>query len=227
MTINIPVPTAEPQGKYYVPTETKPTSRIIWHQRPQPPNQPLFSEHPTESEESSSERNDGESTASLQCKISTPVFTQWNNALATPSSPFFPTLMCIPVCRCSRDNLTHGYKSLKLQKHLWHLTNFWPELKVKFWFGVINNLLPTGREFPISRCCFVPLRSLNLVFPKRVMTETSVAVRYLFISSKCWTQHQQPNCLQCQSCFNQLLISPVVYQFIWVDYCKKNSTVVD
>lgn len=141
------------------------------------------------------EKNDGESTASMQCKTSTHVFIWWDNVLATPSSPFFPTLVCIPVCRCFRGNLTHGYKSLKLQKHMWHLTNFWPGLKVKFWFGVMNNHLPTGRLFPISRCCFVLLCSLSLVFPKRVMTETSVAVRHLFISSKCWTQHQQPNCL--------------------------------
>lgn len=64
------------------------------------------------------ERNDGESGASLQCRTITLVLIEWDYALATPSSPFFPTLMYIPVCRGFRGNLTHGYKSLKLQKHM-------------------------------------------------------------------------------------------------------------
>lgn len=99
--------------------------------------------------------SDGESTASLQCKTITPVFTQWDNVLASPSSPFSLTLMCIPVCTLCFRVILHGNKSLKLQNHTWHLTRFWPWLKVKFWFGVINSHLPTGRLFLISRCCFV------------------------------------------------------------------------
>lgn len=80
------------------------------------------------------ERNDGESTASLQGRAITPVFTQWDNGLGTPSSPFFPTLMCIPVCRCFRGNLTHGYKSLKLQKHVaFNQLLTWAEAEVVIW----------------------------------------------------------------------------------------------
>lgn len=141
------------------------------------------------------ERNDGESTASLQCKTSMPVFRRWDNMLTISSSLFFPTLMCMYVCVCFRGSLTQCYKSLMLQQHMWYWTNFWCGLKVKFWFGIIYNCLPTGRLFPISRYCFVLLCSLNLVFPKRVMTVTSMAVRCSFISSKHWTQCQQPNCL--------------------------------
>ena len=47
---------------------------------------------------------------------------------------------------------------------------------------VIYNNVATGRLFPISRYCFVLFCSLNLVFPRRAMTVTSMAVRHSFSS---------------------------------------------
>lgn len=144
------------------------SSQIIWHQRPQPPNQQLLSALCAETEKSSWHGGEWWGVHCFSAVQNHHVFTQYNNALTITSSPFFPILMPTHVWGCFRGNLTEGYKSLMFQQHVWYWTNFWPGLKVKFRFGIIYNHWPKGRLFPISRYCFVLLCSLNLVFPKRL-----------------------------------------------------------
>ena len=59
------------------------------------------------------ERNDEESTASLQCKTSTPVFTQWDNVLPSPALH-----SSLPWCTC----VCGGVSGIILRKvtKAWH-----------------------------------------------------------------------------------------------------------
>lgn len=135
------------------------------------------------------ERNDGESTAALLCKTSAPVFTRWDSVLTIPSPPFFPTLM-----RSGAGVILHKATKAWCSNSTWYWTDFWPGLKVKFWFGVIYNHCVQKDCFQLAGIALFYCAHQTWYF-LRAMTVTSMAVRHSFISSEHWTQRQQLNCL--------------------------------